>query len=67
MAQPSPRTSRLLLGLLAAVVAVVATAARARADGVAQVMTSKSLPAATVAVIDPESGTSQGTVKLVPR
>ena len=33
----------------------------ARGDGVAQVMTSKSLTQATVDVIDPESGTSQGT------
>jgi hypothetical protein len=49
---------------LAAVIAaalLVARAPAARADGVAQVMTSKSLPAATVAVIDPESGTSSGT------
>ncbi len=31
-----------------------------RGDGVAQVFVSKSIPAATVAVIDPESGTSSG-------
>ena len=35
-------------------------AATARGDGVANVMTSKSLPPATLAVIDPESGTSSG-------
>jgi MYXO-CTERM domain-containing protein len=33
----------------------------AHGDGVAQVLTSKSLPPATVAVIDPESGSSSGT------
>jgi len=42
----------------------------ARGDGVAQVMTSKSIPQATVAVIDPESGTSAGggttDVRLAP-
>src|SRR3954447_10237220 len=32
----------------------------ALADGVAQILTSKTIPAATVAVIDPESGTSSG-------
>jgi von Willebrand factor type A domain/Putative metal-binding motif len=43
---------------------------QARGDGVAQVMTAKSLPASTVAVIDPESGISSGggstDVKLAP-
>src|SRR5262249_31332884 len=38
----------------------LAAPALLRADGVAQVMTSKSIPPATVAVIDPESGTSTG-------
>ena len=39
---------------------IVSAAGRARADGVAQVLTNKTLPAATVALIDPESGTSSG-------
>src|SRR5688572_55628 len=34
--------------------------AAALADGVAQILTAKSIPASTIAVIDPESGTSEG-------
>ena len=49
---------------------VFVAAGAARADGVAQVLTSKTIPAATVAVIDPESGTSMGggttDVKVAP-
>src|SRR5689334_13325366 len=41
-------------------VGVMIAGGRPRADGVAQVLTSKSLPPATVALIDPESGTSSG-------
>jgi MYXO-CTERM domain-containing protein len=49
---------------------MLTVAGRARADGVAQVLTNKTLPPATVALIDPESGTSSGggttDVKVAP-
>jgi len=46
--------------IVATGLAVTLASGRARADGVAQVLTSKSIPPATVAVIDPETGTSMG-------
>ncbi|HJL06331.1 MAG TPA: MopE-related protein [Polyangiaceae bacterium LLY-WYZ-15_(1-7)] len=49
------------LSTIITVLAIVSLATTARGDGVANVLTSKSLPPATVAVIDPESGTSGGT------
>lgn len=46
----------------AALVSIAAFIGRdALGEGVVQVQTSKSIPAATVAVIDPENGTSTGT------
>ena len=45
---------------IAAIVGLWLVATTARGDGVAAVMTSKSLPPATIAVIDPEGGTSSG-------
>src|SRR5262245_19471577 len=47
-------------GLAVTLAATLASSRAARADGVAQVLTSKTIPPATVAVIDPESGTSSG-------
>ena len=49
------RASSLVAGLLVALIA-----STARGDGVGLVTASKTLPPATVAVIDPESGTSSG-------
>jgi hypothetical protein len=46
---------------LAVVLLVVSMASTARGGGVGLVTTAKSIPPATVAVIDPESGTSAGT------
>jgi hypothetical protein len=46
--------------LLALICGLALFTSDARGEGVAQVMTSKSLPEATVAVIDPETGTSSG-------
>ncbi|MBX3250310.1 MAG: VWA domain-containing protein [Myxococcales bacterium] len=43
------------------VACLLATASGARGDGVGLVMVAKSIPEATIAVIDPESGTSSGT------
>ena len=54
------RTQPLALVAIAAVTGAIA-AGDARGDSVVQFMTAKSLPDATVAVIDPESGTSSGT------
>ena len=51
-------TAASLLGFCALLVA--SSAHLARAEGVGQVLTSKSIPPATVALIDPESGTSSG-------
>src|SRR5262245_13138627 len=47
-------------GLAVTLAATLASSRAARADGVAQVLTSKTIPPATVAVIDPETGTSSG-------
>jgi hypothetical protein len=49
------------LGLAASILLVTGLNPDARGDSVVQFMTAKSLPDATVAVIDPESGTSTGT------
>ena len=51
------KAARVGLGLLGTLVWGPTTA---RADGVAQVLTNKTLPPATVALIDPETGTSSG-------
>ncbi len=62
--RPNPRYSLVgpRLAALCGLVMLGGVALRhARGDGVAQVMTSKSLTQATVDVIDPESGTSTGT------
>ena len=60
MKKPTPHSPASLVALagIGAVVLAGALIQSARGEGVAQVMTSKSLPDATVAVIDPESGTS---------
>ncbi len=52
--------TRSRLALLCVVSGFTLLATTARGDGVAFVMTSKSIPEATIAVIDPESGTSAG-------
>src|SRR5436309_1515459 len=55
-------------GFLAiAIAAALAPARAARADGVAQVLTSKTIPPATVAVIDPESGIFYATATGLTR
>ncbi len=63
MKKPTPHSPASLIALagISALVLGGALIQSARGEGVAQVMTSKSLPDATVAVIDPESGTSTGT------
>jgi hypothetical protein len=52
---------RISLLTLTAGVALFCLAERAEGQGTAVVMTSKSIPPATVAVIDPETGTSSGS------
>jgi hypothetical protein len=52
--------ARRIVGAAALAGSLLVGARAARADGVAQVLTSKTIPAATIAVIDPESGTSSG-------
>ncbi|MBI5478388.1 MAG: hypothetical protein HY906_05995, partial [Deltaproteobacteria bacterium] len=49
------RVARVVVALVG-----LAVGGPARGDGVAQVMVAKTIPAATVALIDPESGTSSG-------
>ena len=61
MTKPSSSIAALVCVGLGAALVVGALVRGAHGDGVAQVMTSKRLPDATVAVIDPESGTSSGT------
>ena len=58
---PSSSGGLYLIAAFGAALVIGTLIEQARGDGVAQVMTSKSLPEATVAVIDPESGTSTGT------
>ena len=55
----SVRAQSLTLGLIVVCLSL-APSRDASAEGVGQVLTSKSIPAATVALIDPESGTSSG-------
>ncbi len=54
------RWLRRCLPLLAPWLGLLWPAGEARGDGVPQITTSKSIPEATVSVIDPESGTSSG-------
>ncbi len=61
MKTTSPSLGLWLTALIGLAVLGGAIIRHARGDGVAQVMTSKSLTQATVDVIDPESGTSTGT------
>ncbi len=61
MKSPSSSIGLWFAGLCGLAVIGGAVLRHARGDGVAQVMTSKSLTQATVDVIDPESGTSTGT------
>ena len=51
---------RVCVVALLALLSCLLAAHDARAEGVGQVLTSKSISAATVALIDPESGTSAG-------
>ncbi len=52
--------SRIIIPGAIALAAFLSPGDAARADGVAQVLSNKTLPAATVALIDPETGTSSG-------
>jgi uncharacterized repeat protein (TIGR01451 family)/MYXO-CTERM domain-containing protein len=55
------RAATTRVGAVLALAAVAGSGGQSRADGVAQVLSNKTLPAATVALIDPETGTSTGS------